>query len=143
MKRWTAVVRGAAIFGIEKSTAVTSLSAMSACNQSYGVSVNRPFSEVEHNVLDKCYDPVSSRFLATQQMMWLIKKGDLILSNEPRDARGFFTINFGGAGLRKGTVPVYTYNDEDTPDRLLSSENGSWFCSVWILIPSATNIIQN
>jgi hypothetical protein len=141
LKRWTAVVRGAVISGIEKSTAVTSLSGMSACNRSYGVSISRPFLEVEHNVLDKCYDSVSSSFLATQQMMWLIKKGDLILSSEPREVRGFFTINFTEARYMTGTVPVYAYDDEDTPDRLSNSEDGSCFSLVTILMPSAINII--
>jgi hypothetical protein len=74
-------------------------------------------------------------------MMWLIKKGDLMLSNEPREVRGFFTINFTKARFMTGTVPVYAYDGEDTPDRLSNSEEGSWFCLMSILMPSAINII--
>jgi hypothetical protein len=126
VKRWTAVVRGAAIFGIENSNngAVT---AMSACAQSYGVSVNVPFSEVAHNPSDRIMDSLSGSVIAKDQLIWLIKKGDLILSDQPREATATFTKYVTKTGDRTGYIPIFAYDAEmyEAPDRLASALAGS------------------
>jgi hypothetical protein len=129
---WTAVVRGAAIFGIEKSSS-KALSTMDPSPLSYGISVNAPFSDVEgHNTQDRVVDELTNTAMAKEQLIWMINQGDLILSNKPKESKGTFSINFLETGPRTGTIPIYAYDQgdrDDRPDRLSISENG-------ILIPA-------
>ncbi|KAH0538333.1 hypothetical protein FGG08_005068 [Glutinoglossum americanum] len=119
---WTAVVRGAAIFGIEKSTSKV-LSAMSACPRSYGVSVSQSFSEIQHDDQDYFVDPLTKTPMAKEQLMWLIKKGDLILSDEPKVVKQWFTKIFSETGPREGKIPLYAYSEDDIPERTFDSQN--------------------
>jgi hypothetical protein len=122
---WTAVVRGAAIFGIEKS-ANKALSAMSACSRSYGVASDVPFSNVLHDKRDYVVDSMTRVAMAKDQMKWMIKKGDLILSNNPKEVKGTFISNFKEEGPKpSGAIPIYAYEGDDLPDRLANSESGS------------------
>ncbi|KAF4627180.1 hypothetical protein G7Y89_g10974 [Cudoniella acicularis] len=118
---WTAVVRGAAIFGIEKPS--NNLSAMSACNRSYGVSVNAPFSAVDNRKKDLKIDGLTGKVVAEGQLIWLIKKGDLILSNRTKEVKATFEINFTETSSRRGTVPIYAFDGNILPDRLIESES--------------------
>ncbi|KAH0558449.1 hypothetical protein GP486_004895 [Trichoglossum hirsutum] len=61
--------------------------------------------------------------MAREQLLWLIKKGDLILSNEPKVAQQRFTRNFYENGSRKGKIIIYAYDDDDIPERLYNSES--------------------
>jgi hypothetical protein len=119
------VVRGAAIFGIEKSTNKP-ISTMRACTRSYGVSLSLPFSEVAHNIKDRFVDPLTKVAMAQGQLQWLIKKGDVILSSEPKEATSEYTINFTETSPKSGSIQIYTYDEEDidTLDRLSTSRNG-------------------
>jgi len=113
---WTAVVRGAAIFGIEKPV----LPSMSACSRSYGVSVSESFSNIRHNVKDHFIHKVP---MAMEQLLWLIKKGDLILSNEPRVVKQNFSKSFSETETRTGTIPIYSYDDDDIPERIAYAQH--------------------
>jgi len=115
---WTAVVRGAAIFGIEKPV----LPAMSASSRSYGVSVSESFSEIRHSVQDRFVHPIARAEMAMEQLLWLIKKGDLILSDEPKVVKQRFAKNFSETDPRTGTLPIYSYDDKDIPERLANSQ---------------------
>jgi len=61
--------------------------------------------------------------LAKEQLIWFIKKGDVILSDQPRVVKKWFSINFLATGPRMGRVPIYTYDDDDIPDRFSNAEN--------------------
>ena len=61
--------------------------------------------------------------------MWLIRKGDLILSNQPIEVKVTFAINFTETGLRAGTVPIYEYDGGDLPDYLSNAQRGSLISS--------------
>jgi hypothetical protein len=122
-QRLTAVVRGAAIFGIEKSTS-RDLSKMSACPRSYGVSVSESFSEIRHNNRDHFVDPLTKTPMAKEQLIWLVKKGDLILSDETRVVKEWLTVKFLETTERRGNIPIYAYDDEDIPERLSTAQNG-------------------
>jgi hypothetical protein len=124
--RWTAVVRGAAIFGIEKSSN-KSITKMTACGRSYGVSVNVPFSDITHDREDHDVDLISKTSMAKDQLMWPIKKDDLILSDQPKEATATFTKKVVNKDFTKGTIPIYVYDGrrDRIPDRLADAENGS------------------
>ncbi|KAE8452931.1 hypothetical protein EG329_013203 [Mollisiaceae sp. DMI_Dod_QoI] len=121
---WTAVVRGAAIFGIEKSSN-KSITKMTACDRSYGVSYNAPFSDIAHDREDHYLDLISKTAMAEDQLMWLVKKDDLILSDEPKEATATFTKKVVNKDSTKGTIPIYVYDGcrDRIPDRLADAEN--------------------
>ena len=73
--------------------------------------------------------------MAKEQLMWLIKKGDLILSDQPKVVRRWFTMNFPENGPRRGTIPIYAYDDDDIPKRLGNSKNGKLNSSSSYLLP--------
>jgi hypothetical protein len=99
---------------------------MSACARSYGVPIYPPFSGVAHDSRDRVEDLLNPTIMAKDQLMWLIKKEDLILSNEPKEVTATFTKNFTETGPRTGVIPIYVYDgDRDTiPNRLANSQNG-------------------
>jgi len=108
---------------------------MSACPQSYGVSVSASYSHIEHHSQDQVVDSLTKTAMAKEQLMWLIKKGDLILSDQPKVVRRWFTMNFPEQGPRRGMIPIYAYDDDDIPERLGNSKNGKLNGSSSHLLP--------
>lgn len=53
--------------------------------------------------------------LVVGQLVWLVKKGDAILSNEPRRIYQMFVVRLTESDSKTGSVPIYTFPDEDTP----------------------------
>lgn len=98
---------------------------MSACPRSYGVSVSEVFSETRHQGKDLVIDPHTGKLMAKEQLMWLIKKGDLILSDEPKVVKQQFTKNFSATDQRKGQINLYAYDYDDLPERLWNAQNGN------------------
>jgi hypothetical protein len=121
--RWTAVVRGAVIFGIEKSVN-NELSAMNGAPRSYGVSFNAPYSDIIHTRKDRELDSLTKTAMAVGQLFWLIRKGDLILSDRPRETECTFERHFTENEARRGTVKIYSYEQEDIPERLSTARSG-------------------
>lgn len=103
---------------------------MSACARSYGVAMSKPFSGIEHDSKDLAIDPLTRTQIAEGQLLWLIKKGDLILSDQPKETRSTFNMNFTEEGLRTGAIPIYVYDDDFLPDRLADSREGLLFHSI-------------
>ena len=97
---------------------------MNACPRSYGVSVSESFSEIRHHRDDLVVDPITKTPMAKEQLRWLIKKGDLILSDKPEEIKQQFTKNFLETGQRKGEMHIYAYDYDDIPERLSNSQNG-------------------
>ncbi|KAN0071918.1 hypothetical protein V8E54_009647 [Elaphomyces granulatus] len=135
---WTAVVRGAVIFGIEKPVLPT----MSACSRSYGVSVSESFSETRHDIQDRIVDPITEAPMAKEQLLWLIKKGDLILSNKPKVhvVTEIFNKTFSKTEPRTGTIPIYSYDDHYPPETIYEPEYEHGLAVVCILEYDLTNI---
>jgi len=99
---------------------------MSACARSYGVCTRVPYSETVHDKRDLIEDTLTTTAMANDQLIWLIKKDDLILSSEPKEATAGFTQNFTENSAKAGTLLIYAYDgDRDSlPDRLGNSESG-------------------
>lgn len=118
---------------------------MSACARSYGVSVHAPFSDVTHDSRDRVEDSLTTTAMAKDQLMWLIKKEDLILSNKPKEVTATFTKNFTETGPRTGSIPIYVYDgDRDRiPDRLANAQNGLLISSLLMLVHLSANPAQN
>jgi hypothetical protein len=104
------------------------------------VSVHAPFSNVTHDLKDLVPDALTKTDMAKDQLLWMIKKEDLILSNQPKEVTSIFTKNFTATGPRTGTISIYAYDgDRDyLPDRLANSQNGSLTSSLLAVCLSLT-----
>jgi hypothetical protein len=115
---------------------------MSACPRSYGVSVSAFYSNIEHHSQDQVVDSLTKTAMAKEQLMWLIKKGDLILSDQPTVVRRWFTMNFLEKGPKRGIIPIYVYDDDDIPERLGNSKNGKLNSSSSYLLPCPNTCLR-
>jgi len=134
---WTAVVRGAVIHGIEKLDN-KNLTIMKGCPRSYGIKLSEAYSGIRHNPSDSYTDSFTNRTMASAQMIWLIKKGDLLLSNRAKEAEEMVTFKFWEKDSRKFGLCIYEYSDDDLPARFINAREE--LKEVSVLICDFTNI---
>ncbi|GAB7329544.1 hypothetical protein MBLNU13_g01308t2 [Cladosporium sp. NU13] len=75
---WTAVVRGAALRGVEGSVVEKRRSRLA-----YGTSYATVFDEKKHPASDRYWSPLWERWMVSDRMQWHIAKGAPISSDEP------------------------------------------------------------
>ncbi|OCK81694.1 actin-like ATPase domain-containing protein [Lepidopterella palustris CBS 459.81] len=112
---WSAVVRGAVIKGLEQGA--QDLVYMRKCRRSYGISVSEPFSEYKHAKDDEYIDPFDNKKKAKDQMTWLIKKGDALLSNKSKHASIDICRSFGVKDSRVFRTILVACDENDPPQR--------------------------
>ena len=102
---------------------------MTTCARSYGVALNEVYSPIKYDRKDQYLDPVTNCEMAQQQITWLIRRGDLILSDDKKETEKEFLFHFKDTDERKFSLPVYEYPDEDddVPERFATGENGKIF----------------
>jgi hypothetical protein len=72
-------------------------------------------------------DPITNHAVAVGQMKWMIKKGDVLLSTEPRVNHATFDFTFMANGPREVIIPIYCYEDEENlPDKLDTAQDGMY-----------------
>jgi hypothetical protein len=120
----TAVVRGAVICGVEKSSTSSLAVVAKPCPRSYGIVVDKAYSEVTCDVRDIGRQGETDQMVAAAQMLWLISKGDLVLQNEPRARHEFSKIVKEG-GERTGGVKIWSCekDEEYRPDRFYTNRH--------------------
>lgn len=93
------------------------------------MSHNTSFSEISHESEDHFKDRLTGAVMARDQLVWLIKKDDLILSDKSKKETFTFEVNFPKNGPKMRDLLVYTYDGprETLPDRLSNAENGASF----------------
>lgn len=101
------------------------MTTLSTCSKSYGVNLNEMDSIHKYSREDVYVDPVTNNAMARTQLTWLIRKGDLILSDEKREAEKEFMHTFSDPDDRKFKLPIYEYADDDLPDRYETGQNGT------------------
>jgi hypothetical protein len=123
----TAVVRGAVICGIEKSPTSKLGIIANASLRSYGIVVDKPYSEVTGHLKDRETHAETNHAVSVAQMQWLINKGDLVLPNAPR-ARYEFTVHVTNGGERTGEVKIYSCDkdEEYRPDRFYANRHSEY-----------------
>jgi hypothetical protein len=119
------VVRGAVIYGIEKANHKNA-KLMTTCPKNYGIVLNEKYSEYKYDNRDRYTDPVTNRVMAHKQLAWLIRSGDLILSDRKIQAEKEFTFSFYKTDQLKVRMPIYEYPDDDPPDRFETGQGGAW-----------------
>jgi hypothetical protein len=123
---WSAVVRGAVMHGIEKSSR-PNVVYMKTCPRSYGIVLNETFKGSKFRSEDLCADSITGEAQAQGQITWLVKKGDLVLSNEGKTSEKEFRVTFtSGRDMneRKKQLSIYEYEDDDLPDRYRNAHQG-------------------
>ncbi|KAF2267873.1 actin-like ATPase domain-containing protein [Lojkania enalia] len=115
-KSWTAVVQGAVISGIEKSSA-RNLRRAGSCRHHYGISLSKLFSDVYSPQQDLVVDKANGLAFAQGQLIWLLNKGDLVLHNQERKAEQDILLTFLQTEARRKVLPIYRYSDDDRPTR--------------------------
>lgn len=76
---WTAVVKGAVLRGVSGHDLVSSRKS----RRYYGLRLNVVFQEGVHPVSAKFWDDYDQCYRASNQMVWMVRKGDTVLSNTP------------------------------------------------------------
>lgn len=99
---------------------------MSPCPWSYGIVVDEPFTDTVHPTAHVIKDKSTSFKLVKDQLTWLIRKNDLILSKEPLEAVYRFKQAF-RANQPKGVIRIYRCDRDDPPLRLGNGMNASPF----------------
>jgi hypothetical protein len=64
---------------------------------------------------DMYRDPFTDEWKSRNQMVWLIKKGDLVLSNEPKQASTEFCRRIGVNDPFEFISSLVIYNGDNTP----------------------------
>jgi hypothetical protein len=120
---WTAVVRGAVMHGVEKAD--KTLKKMDFCPKSWGLMVTQEYTSSRHGREYKTFtDSTTNKRLADGKMIWLIKKGDLVLSDDPKVGTHRFTWSFKAHDTRTFHLPIYEYNKDDLPSKYANSASG-------------------
>ena len=78
MYAWTAVVRGAAIRGVEGNMVVSRKARMH-----YGTSYATVYDEDKHLTSERYWSPLWERWMVSDRMQWHIAKGDTVSANAP------------------------------------------------------------
>jgi len=86
--------------------------------------VPQPGSETR----DHYTDLVTNKIVANGQLTWLIKRGDLLLSDSQKETEEAFTLNFHETNDNQFNdvfeLPIYEYPDDDIPDRYETAQEG-------------------
>lgn len=78
---WSGVVRGAVLAGIGMGIPIPPK--VSRCLRHYGVCVAEEYKHWQHFEQDQVSDVFHGRPMARDPLIWKVRKGDLILPNEP------------------------------------------------------------
>jgi hypothetical protein len=73
---------GAVICGVEKSE-LHEVTVATTCRRSYGIVVKRAFPQVTYEAKDMRLDLVTKQAMAEGQLLWMLDKGQLLLSDAP------------------------------------------------------------
>ncbi|KAF2827326.1 actin-like ATPase domain-containing protein, partial [Ophiobolus disseminans] len=111
---WTAIVRGAVVCGIEKSS-INSMRRSTFCRHSYAICLDELFSERTHERSDMV--ETKDNKLAQSQLIWILNEGDVIIADNPRTVERDFDFEFPRSKTGIVPFPIYRHTKEDDEDR--------------------------
>jgi hypothetical protein len=112
---WAAVARGAVLKGIELDS--TSARSLSPSPRHYGFSTSQPFLARKHSEEDAYFDPFDGGRKARDQMTWLVRKGDVLISDKPKEVTVQFIRRFGVVDPRVFRTTFLACDEESVADR--------------------------
>jgi hypothetical protein len=125
--RWSGVVQGAVLTGLGKGMPIPPK--VGKCPRHYGISVAQEYKNWQHGDQELVQDAFHGRHMAKDPLIWMVRKGDLILPDAPIVNR--FTINckFTAAAhaLANKTVDIRFVASalDDLPSRLSQLSRGT------------------
>jgi len=123
MCRWSAVVQGGVLFGMEKSDHQTRAT-VKACQKSYGYSISQPYTKRLFSDQDRETNAITNQIEAKGQMSWFLRKGTMLQLNKPRSFTEEIRWSFVEGEDRYVSLPIYEYVDDDLPMRYENAHEG-------------------
>lgn len=111
MKSWTATVQGAALYGIEKDR-MAKVRCMYGASSSYGIVVNGPTPPSMVSSKSSVSDPITDE-PTMSTFSWMIRRGDLIVSDATKRADEWFRHVFRPQDGHKIELQIYEYSNTD------------------------------
>ncbi|EPS39071.1 hypothetical protein H072_7151 [Dactylellina haptotyla CBS 200.50] len=102
---WSAVCRGATLWGLEREIVVSR-----NARYNYGYAVNVEFDATKHDVSDRYYDASEGIDRAKDQMEWLLRWGEEIQAGRVLEWEDYNTIKENELQSRRGTTKSFTRN---------------------------------
>ncbi|KAI4930473.1 uncharacterized protein J4E92_004305 [Alternaria infectoria] len=120
---WTAVVRGAVVCGIEKD-AIPNLRKTDVCRHNYAVCFDQLYSNTFH--VEKDMTQIHGATYAQSQLTWLLNKGDLVLSDQPRKEEVSFQLTLRDLSAGKTQLEIFRNSDDEDqrPRRYQNAKEG-------------------
>jgi hypothetical protein len=97
---------------------------MRSSQKHYGISISQAHSTYRHTTEDTYLDPFDGERKGKEQMVWLIKKGDLLLSNKVKHVSLDFCRRFGIKDPRVFITKFVTCDEDIAPTRLSDIPQG-------------------
>jgi len=105
---------------------------MRPCAANFGIIVNRKFVPVKHNRRDAFQDSHGGEWKARDQIDWLLRKGNVILSGIGTTIMAELNMTFVRDEVTERQVKFLIYMREDAPDAYADLKSGM-FVSVGTL----------
>ncbi|KAI1758002.1 hypothetical protein F4782DRAFT_536687 [Xylaria castorea] len=120
-KPWTAICRGAALFGAGLSSDTNHgqpLLRSRIARFNYGWMYETPFVEGVHDPRDKAWRPIIQKWIAVNQIQWVVKRGEDIMLKEAKTYEYHHFWEANKRGLALASVRVYACADLNPPSRI-------------------------
>ncbi|KAH6674763.1 hypothetical protein B0J14DRAFT_652947 [Halenospora varia] len=112
---WSAICRGAVLKGLGNDLVVNHVS-----KYNYGIATHVPFDKERHTEEDRVYRRLPEIWVAKDQMIWFLKKGDNITKDDP--VRHPFTIDRSHSSELKNVSEQIYYSSSSEPETRLSGD---------------------
>ena len=119
------MVQGAVIHGVEKARH-KALRCMFACDSIYGIVFSECLSAQDFDPRNWIGGMSADTTGRQEQFAWLIRRGDLVLSDEDKKVDRWFAWTFPGTDVRGFDLPIYAHaeGDEDPPELWQTGKRG-------------------
>jgi hypothetical protein len=107
------VVRGAAVKGLEGD--VNTAVKIRKCRRHYGTSYSSLFQKGKHRAKDAYICPFTGDKRASNQMDWLLRKGQDLPTSSAKHGTLTFSMNFWVSESRTATVELLAANGDQEP----------------------------
>lgn len=105
---------------------------MIPCPRNYGVKISTSFTKGTHDSRDVVTHGLTNKVLASDQLSWLVRRGDLLLESEEREIVQSLVGSFGDGHSRVFKLPIYEYLGDKAPDRYKISQEGQYARSLYV-----------
>jgi hypothetical protein len=102
-----------------------------ACPRHYGLCVSESYAEYKHSGHEAVKDQFHGRKIVPEQLIWIVKKGDLILPDEPLKRKFGLSCKFSYSQISNNEKVRLTFvgtESQEPPSRLRVLPKGE-YCS--------------